>query len=599
MKLRIALTFILCLVILATVKPARTFAAKEQWAKVVSSNFIIISDAGEGEAQKVAAMLEQFRHTTLAILPQLKTKAAVPTKVFHFRSHDSFRAFKPKYKGKVMGAVNGYFFGDGDQSFIALTTDAGGGQAYEVIFHEYQHFILSNILPNAPLWLDEGLAEFYSAFEPRFEGREVLLGRSPARHVLALRKATLMPFEKLFSIDTGSPEYNEAKKAGLFYAQSWALAHYLMLGNNGKRQPQFTRFINSLGKGQPVEESFRQAFQADYQTIEKELQDYIASYMFPATIYDFPEGLSFTKGIRSVALSREEAEFHLGDLLFNFGRFSEAEPRLQKAAEKDANCAECQIALGALRFRQRRYPEAKKYLQAGLSLDPQNYRGHHIYANLLREEGSYDDAIKAYERALGVNPNLANVHLGLSIACIAAGQRQKGDEAFDQALKLSARGDAHYRARGYAMLLIGRGEQAANDSLTFIKRRGWQDDSAPKAALVAYLGYRMDKLSAEAAKVLEELSAKADSAEWPYPVIKYLKREIDAQQLVSSAKDADQLTEAHTYIGMNLSFNGDRNQATTHLQWVKEKGNQALVEYEMAWGELKRIERGKDEKARD
>jgi tetratricopeptide (TPR) repeat protein len=594
MKFHTTFTLSLCIFVTTFAMPARSLAFKESWVKAVSTNFVVVSDSGEDEARKVTAMLEQFRHTALMILPQSKIKATVPTKVFHFRSHGSFRAFKPKYKGKVMGAVNGYYFGDGDHSYIALTTDAGGGQAYEVIFHEYQHFILSNNLPNAPLWLDEGLAEFYSAFEPRYEGREVLLGRSPARHVLALRKATLMPLEKLFSIDTGSPEYNEAKKAGLFYAQSWALAHYLMLGNNGKRQPQFTRFINLLGQGQPVEESFRLAFQADYKTIEKELQEYIASYMFPATVYEFPEGLSFTKGMRSVALSREEVEFHLGDLLLNFGRFSEAEPRLQKAVEKDANCAECQIALGALRFRQRRYAEAKKYLQAGLTLDPRNYRGLHVYANLLREEGSYDDAIKAYERALGVNPNLANVHLDLSIACIAAGRRQKGDEAFDQALKLSPRGDAFYRARGYAMLRMGRGNQAAIDAFTFIKRRGWQDDSAPYAAMVAYLGYRMDKLSPEAGKALEEMAAKADAGEWPYPVIKYLKREINAQQLISSATDADQLTEAHAYIGMDLSLNGDRNQAITHLQWVKEKGNQALVECGMAWGELKRIERGKE-----
>jgi len=166
-------------------------------------------------------------------------------------------------------------------------------------------------------------------------------------------------------------------------------------------------------------------------------------------------------------------------------------------------------------------------------------------------------------------------------------------------LKLSPRGDAYYRARGYAMLRMGRGDQAAIDALTFIKRRGWQDDSSPYAALVAYLGYRMDKLSAEAGKVLEEMAAKAAADEWPYPVIKYLKREINAQQLISSAKDNDQMTEARAYIGMDLSLNGDRAEAITHLQWVKEKGNPALIEYEMAWGELKRIEGMKGEKARD
>lgn len=598
-RLRASVILAFSLLVFALAVPARTFVVKEDWTKVVSANFVVVSDSGEKEARKVAMMLEQFRYAASLILPRAKIKAPVPTQVFLFRNHGSFRAFKPKYKGKIQNNVNGYFFGDGDHSFIALTTDAGGGQAYEVIFHEYQHFILSNNLPNAPLWLDEGLAEYYSAFEPRYEGREVLLGRSPGRHVLALRKATLMPLQKLLDINHKSPEYNEANKAGLFYAQSWALAHYLMLGNNGKRQPQFARFISLLGNGQPTEASFRQAFQADYKTIEKELQDYIASYMFPATVYEFPEQISFTKGMRSATLSDAEVEFHLGELLLNSRRYIEAEPRLQKSVEKDANCAECQIVLGALRFRQHRYAEAKKHLQTGLSLDPQNYRGHHVYANLLREEGSYDDAIKAYERALSINPNLATVHLDLSFAYIAAGQRRKGDDAFDQALKLSPRGDAYYRVRGYEMLRMGRGNQAAADALTFIKRRGWQDDSAPYAALAAYLGYRMDKLSAETGKMLEEMAAKVDVKEWPYPVIKYLKREISAQQLISSAKDNDQLTEARAYIGMDLSLNGDRDEAITHLRWVKEKGNPSFVEYEMAWGELKRIERGKDEKARD
>ena len=150
MILRSTAALILCLLIIASTRPAHVQAVNGSWTKVVSPNFVLVSDAGEDEARKVVAMLERFRHTVLLILPQSTIKSAVPTKVFHFRTHGSFRAFKPKYKGKVMGAVNGYFFGDGDQSFIALTTDAGGGQAYEVIFHEYQHFLLSNILRTRP-----------------------------------------------------------------------------------------------------------------------------------------------------------------------------------------------------------------------------------------------------------------------------------------------------------------------------------------------------------------------------------------------------------------------------------------------------------------
>jgi lipoprotein NlpI len=589
MKLRAALTLTLSLLIIAPAKTALTLTAKENWTKIVSTNFVVVSNSSEGEARKIAAMLEQFRYTASLLFPKTKVKPPVSTKVFLFRSHGSFQPYKPKYKGKIRDNVNGYFLGDGDHSFIALTTDAGGGQAYEVIFHEYQHFILSNNLPNVPLWLDEGLAEYFSAFEPRYEGREVLLGRAHGRHVSVLRRATLIPLQRLFDIDHKSPEYNESGKTGLFYAQSWALVHYLMLGNDGKRQPQLARFMSLLGNSRPIEENFRQAFQTDYKTIERELQDYIASFMFPAVVYQFREQINFSKEMQSVVLSEAEVEFHLGELLLNARRYNEAEPRLHRSVEKDARCAECQIALGALRYRQHRYAEAKQHLQAGLSLDPQNYRGHHFYANLMREEESYEEAIKSYDQALRINSNLAAVHLDLSFAYIAAGQQQKADDAFDQALRLSALGDWYYRARSYAFLRMGRGNQAATDSLTFIKRRGWQDNSSPYAALAAYFGYRMEKLSAEAANLLEEMAAKVDAKEWPYPVIKYLKREITPQQLISAAKDNDQLTEAHAYAGMDFSLNEDRDQAVAHFRWVKEKGNPGFVEYEMALGELRRM----------
>src|SRR4029078_12669266 len=102
----------------------------------------------------------------------------------------------------------------------------------------------------------------------------------------------------------------------------------------------------------------------------------------------------------------------------------------------------------------------------------------------------YDEAIKAYDRALSLNPNLASVYFDLSLAYAASGRQQKSNEAFDQALKLSPRGDSYYRARSLAFLRMGSGAQAADNALTFINHRGWLDQSAPDVALVAYLGYR-------------------------------------------------------------------------------------------------------------
>ena len=39
----------------------------------------------------------------------------------------------------------------------------------------------------------------------------------------------LLPIETLLNVEHGSPYYNEANRASVFYAESWALIHYLMM----------------------------------------------------------------------------------------------------------------------------------------------------------------------------------------------------------------------------------------------------------------------------------------------------------------------------------------------------------------------------------
>ena len=105
---------------------------------------------------------------------------------------------------------------------------------YDTAFHEYVHLHLKDSLPGAPLWLNEGLAEFYGALQ--FARGEALLGAPILPYVYLLRSSELLPLTTLFAIDGRSPHYNEQDKSGIFYGQSWALVHYLMLGADGARQ---------------------------------------------------------------------------------------------------------------------------------------------------------------------------------------------------------------------------------------------------------------------------------------------------------------------------------------------------------------------------
>ena len=69
-----------------------------------------------------------------------------------------------------------------------------------------------------PLWLNEGLAEFYS--HARLETEKVLIGTPAPYHLAALQENTPLPLETLVSVDYASEYYTESNRTTIFYAQS-------------------------------------------------------------------------------------------------------------------------------------------------------------------------------------------------------------------------------------------------------------------------------------------------------------------------------------------------------------------------------------------
>lgn len=564
-------------------------SAKDSWVKLRSKNFTVIGNAGERDIRKLATKLEEFRHVLSLLFPKARIETPVPTTVILFKSHGSFKPFKPQYKGKTQDHVAGYFLSSADGNYIALTSEAGGSDPYDVIFHEYEHFVVRNNLPNAPLWLNEGLAEFFSTFETSGGDRKARLGGPIARHIQTLRGGRFLPLDTLLTVNRKSPHYNESGKAGIFYAESWALVHYLMLADGGKRQAQLTKFIGGLSAGMPLEENFRQSFQTDYKAIENELRSYARRLTYPVLDVTFPEQLDFAKETQREPMPEAEVQYYLGDLLLRGGRFDEAETYLKKSLELDASFTMSQISLGVLRMGQKRIEEAQKLLESAIAGDPRNYLGHLHYAHVLGQADRHEEAIKSYRQAIQLKPDVAQAYSGLGYTYLSLGRDEEAVEAFKQAGRLDPTNPYIYRSRSYVYLRLARGSLAASDALTYLRRQGWQDDHSPYMALAAYLGLRQSKQTDPAGKILGEASTKLVPSEWPYPVIRYLQHRITAEQLLALATDNDKLTEAHAYIGLNLSLDGMRAEALPHLHWVRENGNKNFVEYPLALAEIGRI----------
>ena len=565
-------------------------AAKDTWIKIKLKNFTVIGNTEERDIRKLAAKLEEFRHVISLLFPQARIETPVPTTVFLFKNHISFKPFKPLYEGKTRDNVGGYFQAFADGNYIALTSEAGGNDPLAVIFHEYEHFVIRNNVPNAPLWLNEGLAEFFSTFMTSDDDQKAKVGSPIGRHLLTLREGTFLPLNTLLTVNHKSPQYNEASKAGIFYAESWALVHYLMLSNQEKRQPQLSKFIGGLSSGMALEENFRQSFQTDYKTLENELRSYVRNFTFPVLNLTFSKQLDFAKETQRAVMPEAEVQYYLGDLLLRGRRSEEAETYLKKSLDLDANFTMSQISLGILRMGQDRLPEAKKLLESAIASDSGNYLGHLHYAHVLSREGQYDEAVKSYQRSIQLKPNVAQPYSDLGYSYLSLGRDEEAVETFKRATRLDPLNPYHYRSCSYTYLRLARGSLAASAALTYLRLQGWQDDHSSYMVLAAHFGLRQSKQKDPAGKVLEDAATKLTNSEWPYPVIRYLQHQITAPELLALATDNDKLTEAHAYIGLDLSLNGKSAEALVHLRWVSENGNKNFVEYPLALAEIERIE---------
>ena len=291
-----------------TIAGHQTAQAKDTWISVHSQNFTLIGNASEKDIRQVANRLEQFRDVFSRLFPAAKFETPVPTTVIVFKSMGSYKPFNP-------GNNAGYFQKGEDVNYITLTNDATQNP-FSVIYHEYVHLLIDNTSGNVPTWFNEGLAEYYSTFAIE-EDRKVHLGELIPYHLETLRQDKLYPLRRLFAVDQYSPEYNEGSKRGMFYAESWALVHYLLLGNDGQRVAQLGKFLQLTEANTPIDDAFKQAFGIDVESFEKELKKYIEGHTFRMQIATFEHKLEFDSQLKADPVSEGEAQAYLGDLLLH------------------------------------------------------------------------------------------------------------------------------------------------------------------------------------------------------------------------------------------------------------------------------------------
>ena len=369
--------------------------ARDSWVSVRSKHLLVIGNGSEKEIRQVTARLEQFREVVSTLLAKAGSDSAIPTTVIVFKDDASYGPFK------VSENNSGYFQPGQDVNYITLSTESRGDlDPFSTIFHEYTHLLVNDTFGKTPAWFNEGLAELYSTLSVSDDQR-VVIGRPIRRHISTLQQNSLLPLRTLLEVDYKSPFYNESQKQSIFYAEAWALMHYLMMADNGVRAPHVLEFLQLLNAHTALEPAFQKAFNTSIESFESALRGYVLQDHFRSNDLTFARKIQPSIEMTSASLSEAEVFAYEGDLLIHSNR-NEAETYLLKAVALDPNLIQAHASLGMARYRQGRMSEALPSLERAVEANSQNALVQYYYAAILSRPAENETTL-----TLGLAPETA------------------------------------------------------------------------------------------------------------------------------------------------------------------------------------------------
>jgi tetratricopeptide (TPR) repeat protein len=446
------------------------YASTPRLTMVRTSTMAVVGDQPPATLRDVAIQIEQFRAVVGGLIPNANRPPSLPTTVFVFGSRKSIEPFLPVADGRP-AAVAGFFQQSPDANYIVMSLE-GFEESAAIVYHEYTHLLIANAVRSVPIWLNEGLAEYYSSYTMASDGRTAEIGR-PLEWRLGLLRERYLPLAEILSVDASTALHDESQRRSIFYAEAWMLTHYLLtkVPNGGTA---INNYVTAMAEGRKPDEAFRTAFGGTPAEFDKLLRAYIQQPRFEAMRYTFRERLAVEQPSEPRSLSPVEADAWLGDLQRRTDHRIEGAARIEAAAAAAPELPIAQLALGLLRLSQERLSEAAEALERAQTLAPDDFATQLAGGmSLLRadrvESGALTPtALRALQRAVSLRPESSDAHAWLAYAQMQSNETlASADASIHRALALApGRLDYHLRLADIR-ILEGRIEEAS-DLLTAI-----------------------------------------------------------------------------------------------------------------------------------
>lgn len=388
----------------------------ENWLALRSPHFVVVTNGNEKQARNLAGQFERMRSVFHSALPKVDMDSFAPITVIAAKDDKTFKALEPEaYLAKNSLRLGGLFIHGQEKNYILVRLETNYEHPYEVVYHEYTHLLTSKASEYIPLWLNEGFAEFYANTDIR--DKDVVLGQFSQRNIDLLREHRLLPLEQLFAIDHSSPYYHEQDKGSIFYAESWALTHYLTITDFEQKTHRLTDYLDAVERKVDPVTAASQAF-GDIKELQKSLDAYVRGLTFKAFKMKGATEVN-DADYKLEPLSNANSEAIRADFLAYNGRNSDAHALIDDLLKQDANNVSARETLGFLAFREKNIDEARKWYAEAVKLDSQSYLANYYYGamsmNGRMSEDEERDVEASLRTAIKLNPTFAPAYDRLAV----------------------------------------------------------------------------------------------------------------------------------------------------------------------------------------
>jgi len=315
------------------------------------------------------------------------------------------------------------------------------------------------------------------ALHPHHPLAAVLAGQEPDQRL----RRVLDPVDHILKGAGHYGYFRDARKTAIFYAESWALVHYMVLGPNMGGGAKLNNFLTLLQKGTDQEQAFHQVF-GDENAFTAAFFKYIGQKPLPAAAVT--ASIDVSKMPLSVRkLSIAEARVYLASLDLRRHDFESARKRLSSALQDDPKIWLGHEQMGFLDFGEGKNEDSRQEWNTTLALNPKAYLALY-YKGLVdyrerRDAASATQFKKLLDDVLAIEPNFTLAYLMRSRLLVQLGDIDGAAASAKRAMNLDS-DHAGYILNYAEIQLLQRKYAAALSNARFVARF-WDDANRGEA----------------------------------------------------------------------------------------------------------------------